>query len=143
MLKGFIRKADIILLIIIVFLGLIASAYVVMSKSSGDTVLIEVDGKLYGKYALSDDRTITIPETAKQDTSASQKTDKTKTRQQDYNVVTIKAGSVTMSSASCHNQVCVKHRSIKSSGESIICLPNKVLVRIDGKGEQKYDSISS
>ena len=44
MLKGFIRKADIVLLIIIVVLGLASSAYVVLSQTSGDTGIGEKDG---------------------------------------------------------------------------------------------------
>lgn len=136
MLKGFIRKADIVLLIIIVVLGLASSAYVVLSQTSGDTVIIEKDGELYGKYSLAEDRTITIPKDYESENSSDESNSK-------YNIVTIKDGSVTMTSASCHSQVCVKHHAIKSTGESIICLPNKVLVKIEGKGDQKYDSISS
>ena len=84
-----------------------------------------VDGKKYGVYSLSEDKTIAVK------------------RGNKLNVIRIKHGYVTMSEASCENQVCVKHKAISKTGESIICLPNKVVVSISGKEANKYDSVSS
>ena len=124
--KQYIKKADVILLIVLVIVGLASTAFVAMSKSSGDTVLIEKNGKLYGKYSLYEDETIVV----------------SKTGGTAENVVYIRNGKVKMHSATCKNQVCVRHASIDSAGESIICLPNRVVVRIEGKGGG-YDDISS
>ena len=44
------------------------------------------------------------------------------------NTIVIKNGEVFMKDANCKNQICVKHKKIKRSGESIVCLPNKVIV---------------
>ena len=122
--KQYIKKADIILLIVLVLVGLASTAYVAMSRSGGDTVIIEQRGELYGKYSLFEDRTITI--------------EGAKTK----NVVSISGGEVTMSESTCKNQVCVRHGAISAAGESIICLPNRVVVRIEGKGGG-YDAVSS
>ena len=46
------------------------------------------------------------------------------------NEIIIKKGIVYMEEASCKNQVCVKTGEISKKGESIICLPNKVIVEI-------------
>ncbi len=46
------------------------------------------------------------------------------------NTVIIKDGVVYMSNATCKNQVCVNTGKISKKGESIICLPNKVIVEI-------------
>ena len=59
------------------------------------------------------------------------------------NTVRIHNGEVSVTHASCHNQVCVKHKAIHTTGESIICLPNKMVVQIQGKGGDEYDAISS
>ena len=122
--KQYIKKADIILLIVLVLVGLASTAYVAMSRSGGDTVIIEQRGELYGKYSLFEDRTITI--------------EGAKTK----NVVSISGGEVTMSESTCKNQVCVRHGAIAAAGESIICLPNRVVVRIEGKGGG-YDAVTS
>jgi hypothetical protein len=39
-----------------------------------------------------------------------------------------------MDSASCKNQVCVDHGAISLKGDSIVCLPNRVVVEIKGEG---------
>ena len=44
------------------------------------------------------------------------------------NTVIIQNGEVFMESSNCKNQICVKHKKISRSGESIICLPNKVII---------------
>ena len=47
------------------------------------------------------------------------------------NTVVIKDGLVYMSDATCKNQVCVNTGKISKKGESIVCLPNKVIVEIE------------
>lgn len=46
------------------------------------------------------------------------------------NTVVIKDGVVFVKEASCKNQVCVNSGKISKKGESIVCLPNKVIVEI-------------
>ena len=46
------------------------------------------------------------------------------------NTVIIKDGEVFVQKADCKNQVCVKSGKISKKGESIVCLPNKVIVEI-------------
>lgn len=122
--KQYIKKADIVLLIVLVLVGLASAAYVAMSQTGGDTVIIEQNGDMYGKYSLFEDATITIE------------------GKDSKNIVTISGGEVTMSESTCKNQVCVRHGAITAAGESIICLPNRVVVRIEGKGGG-YDAVSS
>ena len=122
--KKYIKKADIILLIVLIVIGLASTVFVTMSKSNGSTVIIEQNGKMYGKYSLYEDKTINI------------KGDKTS------NTVQIKDGKVKMTESTCKNQVCVRHSEISSGGESIICLPNRVIVRIEGKGGG-YDAVTN
>lgn len=125
MFKGIIRKADILLALALILIGVGASLWISRYNTTGNRVIIESDGKTYGSYSLSENRTITV------------------TRGNRSNVVRILDGSVSVTEASCHNQVCVKHKPIHTTGESIICLPNKVVIKITGKGGSEYDGISS
>ena len=62
------------------------------------------------------------------------------------NVVEISGGTVSVTEASCKNQVCVRHGAISKTGESIVCLPNRLVVRIQsGSAEEGggYDSVTS
>ena len=147
--KQFIRKADIILLIVLVIAGLAASAALSMSRSAAGSdaeVIIESGGELYASYPLSEDRTVIVP--SPQEKSAAILPDDSRPASEQfthYNVVTISGGKVSVSEASCKNQVCVHHAGISQGGESIVCLPNRLVVRIDpgsGKGGG-YDSVTS
>ena len=46
------------------------------------------------------------------------------------NVVRIENGKVFMESAECPDQICVKQKPLNLSGRDIVCLPNKVTVRV-------------
>lgn len=52
-----------------------------------------------------------------------------------YNLLTVSASGVSMEAADCPDQICVHHIPIKSGGESIICLPHKLVVEIQGGTE--------
>ena len=125
MLKGFIKKADIVLFVVLVVIGLASSVYAVMSKSAGETVNIKLNGELYGTYSLLEDRSIEIKDGDKS------------------NTVVIKDGTVKVTESNCTNQVCVRHGKISSAGESIVCLPHKLVVSIEVRGGGKYDTISN
>ncbi|MCQ2547972.1 MAG: NusG domain II-containing protein [Clostridia bacterium] len=117
-----IKKADIILLIAIVIIGIASTVLVYSNNSSGSKVIVTVDGETYGTYSLSEDQRIEIRQGA------------------DTNVLIIKDGKAYMESANCKNQICVNHSPISKTKQVITCLPHKVLVTITG--EDDYDVVS-
>ena len=58
------------------------------------------------------------------------------------NLLVIKDGKAYVENASCPDGICSKHRPISYDGESIICLPNKVVVSIDKQDASAPDIIS-
>lgn len=48
-----------------------------------------------------------------------------------YNIVTVKDGSVMVQEANCANQVCVKTGQIRYEGEVIACLPHKMIIYLE------------
>lgn len=125
MFRNIIRKADIVLAIALIIIGGASSLALSYYDVAGSRVVVELNGQVYGSYSLSEDRTIQVR------------------HGNHFNQVKIKNGEVSVTEASCHNQVCVKHKAIHTTGESIICLPNKVIVKIQGEGGNEYDAISS
>ena len=92
--------------------------------SDGQMLKISVDGKVYGAYSLEDKQEIKIGDT---------------------NVCQIEEdGTVSMTEADCPDHLCVKQGKIKEFGESIVCLPNKVVLEIvtDKKTAEEIDSIA-
>lgn len=55
------------------------------------------------------------------------------------NRLVIKDGAVHMEEASCPDKVCIKQGTISKTGQSIVCLPNRVIVTITGTDSQKTD----
>lgn len=123
MFHGIFRKADVLLLVALILIGLASSLAIAGSRTAGSRVEILQDGKLYGSYTLMTDRTIRIE------------------RGDEYNIVKIRNGAVSVTEASCKNQICVEHASIRHSGESIACLPHRLSIHITGKGGS-YDAIA-
>lgn len=120
-----IKKADIILAVLLIIAGLAASLFSVISTDSGETVVVTVDGEEFGRYSLAEDRTITVK------------------KNNHTNEIIIKDGTVSMLFSDCANQVCVNTGAVSKTSQSIVCLPNKVMVEIEGGGEPEYDAISN
>lgn len=59
------------------------------------------------------------------------------------NQLVIQDGRAEMTWADCPDQICVHHTAISRAGESIICLPNKVVVSIVGGEEGELDAITN
>lgn len=121
-------KADILLILLMLFLTALLSLFpLLQSKKTGAKVRIQVKGETFGTYPLNKDRTIRIQ-------------DKEGKR---INTVRIRKGYVSMQYADCPDQLCVKMGKIHADGQSIVCLPHKVVVTVLGGEESDYDSIAN
>lgn len=118
-----IKKADIILAVALIIVGLAMSYILSFGQATGQQLIVSCDGEKFGSYSLFEDKEIVID------------------RDGHINKVTIKNGVVSMSFSDCHGQDCVHQGEISLSGETIICLPNKVVLEISG-GDTKYDTLS-
>ncbi|MEG0806285.1 MAG: NusG domain II-containing protein [Lachnospiraceae bacterium] len=120
------KKNDILLILILLLLS--AAAYVGIRFYGGYSTdnaqaLVTVDGTEYGRYPLSRDCTIKI-----------------KAGNKRYNVLVIQNGYADMREATCPDGVCVAHRKINKKGETLVCLPNKVVVEIINTDRAEVDS---
>ena len=106
---------DIIFIVALLLVLAIIGGCLLLFRKEGNTVKVTVDGQTFGTYSLDKNQTIEI------------KTEK------GYNLVVIENGTVRVEEASCPDGVCSSHRPIRFSGASIICLPNKVVVSIENK----------
>ncbi len=116
--KKYIKKADIVLAIILIIICGASCAAVYGIGTTGSMVKITVDGELYGTYPLDEDRVVEI------DSDFGE------------NALTISDGKALMTSASCPDKYCMnQHRNsggIDSTSQTIVCLPNHVAVSIEG-----------
>lgn len=116
-------RNDVILIIALLLAAGIAFVYLFVFRGKGNLVKITVDGELYGTYDLSSD--------ISQDIRSGK-------NGQELNRFVISDGKVYMEHASCPDGICVSHRAIFRDGESIVCLPNRVVITV--VTEDKTDS---
>ncbi|MDH5175011.1 MAG: NusG domain II-containing protein [Elusimicrobiota bacterium] len=57
-------------------------------------------------------------------------------------VIEVKEGRVRVVESSCFQKICVNTGWINKPGQNIVCLPNKVLVTIEGKKSPTMDAVS-
>ncbi|NLD19647.1 MAG: NusG domain II-containing protein [Clostridiales bacterium] len=117
-----VKKADIILAVFLIIIGFAMSGILSFGQPAADELLITVNGEKFGSYPLLEDNKITIKKNGH------------------INNVTIMDGNVSMNFSDCNGQDCVHQHEISKTGESIVCLPNKVMLEIKGKSDE-YDSI--
>ena len=123
------RKADIILFLVLCLLGAVMTVWSVRTAAaaaSGAEVIITIDGEEYGRYSLDTDRTISID------------------RNGNHNRIVISDSTVHMEESSCKNQICVHQGVINASGPMIVCLPNGVIaeIRASDSSQDEYDAVS-
>ena len=108
-------RNDIILIICLLLISVIGMFYLFVLRKNGDTITVTVDGKNYGTYSLSQNITEDIY---------------TGKNKEQHNRLIIKDGKAYMDPATCPDGICVDHAPIFRDGESIVCLPNRVVITV-------------
>ena len=115
------KKMDIILALTVVLVALGGFLlYNILGNKDAGLVVVEVNGEVYGEYELYDNQEILINDT---------------------NVLIIEGGVASMYEANCPDQICVEHASISKNGETIVCLPNKVVVTVKEAKDSELDAV--
>ncbi len=106
-------RNDILLIVLILLLSLSALILFLLNADDGNYVIVTLNGEEVGRYILSEDFTTDIC-----------------TENDGINTLVIENSEVYLSYANCPDKICVEHRKISLDGESIICLPHKLVVTI-------------
>ena len=93
------------------------------SQKSAGVVEIQIDGKVVETLDLQKERAFKI--------------------NGGTNTVQIENGKVKMAAANCPDQICVHQKAISRNGESIICLPNKIVLKIVDGEEAELDAVTN
>ena len=93
---------------------------------AGGTVVVTVDGEEYGRYDLAEEQKVLIYNDQNEVT----------------NTLLIKDHKADMIDADCRDLLCVKQKAIDRSGETIVCLPNRVVVSVEKAGQDGLDGFA-
>lgn len=118
------KKGDIIILAAVICAAVSVLLLINIFSSSGSTAVVEVNGVVAAELSLDEDTVYDV------------ETDGIVT-----NTVVIKNGCVSVINANCPDKICQNHKPVSKTGESIVCLPNRVIVTVQG-GDDEIDGVA-
>ena len=120
------RNDVIFIAVLLLVVSLIGAAFFFL-RGEGDTVTVSVDGKHYGTYPLHTDLTLSI---------------RTGEDGEEENLLVIRDGTARVESATCPDGICAAHKPISREGESIVCLPHRVVITVHTSDGEEPDLIA-
>lgn len=96
-----------------------------IGKKDGSLVEVSIDGNPIAIYSLKENQEMLITgETG------------------GTNLLVIRDGSACVKEATCPDKLCVYQKEIRKANETIVCLPNKVVIRVLGGEDSIYDAVT-
>ncbi|MCR4779113.1 MAG: NusG domain II-containing protein [Lachnospiraceae bacterium] len=118
------RRNELILVGLIV---LLAAGFFIYKKvapaKKGSEVVVSVFGREYARFPLNENREFPI------------------SYLNNLNLLVIEDGYAYIKEASCPDGLCVHQGKINKSGEIIVCLPNEVVITVEGPEDSGVDSV--
>ena len=108
------RKNDIILIAALVLIAGVALLCIRLNRTAGGTVKVTLDGKVVAQLPLGVDCTQVFES------------------DRGSNTLVIRDGGASVTEADCPDKVCVNQGVIRYDGESIVCLPHRLVVTVVG-----------
>ena len=116
------KKTDLILALAAIFAAVGIWLFYSAGAEKGLTAVVTVDGEVRAEMPLEETGDVTIE------------------TEWGYNIVHTENGQAFVTEADCRDQICVEHKKIEKTGETIVCLPHKMVVEIIG-GEEEVDMV--
>lgn len=118
------HKNDILLILAVLIGAAGLWLYTSFGRPSGAEVLVSLEGEELLRLPLSENVRETVGDGDK------------------FNVLVIEGGEAWIEDASCPDHVCVNSGKVSLDGQTIVCLPNKLVVSILGGEESGLDGVA-
>ena len=115
------RRADLIVIGSLLLLALVLWLVLGAFRTEGGEVVVRVDGVETERHALTEDGTFPLNGGS--------------------NILVIAEGQAWLSEADCPDRLCVRQGKIHYTGQSIICLPNRLTVTVEGGESDGIDAV--
>ena len=113
---------DALLMVVLLAVALLLWLFL-RGGEKGASVVVTVSGKEVGRYSLYEEQTVTFGD-------------------EDYNILQIKDGKASVIEANCGDHTCVRTGEVEKAGESIICLPHELVVKVVGGEQSEVDAVT-
>ena len=120
------KNGDIAVILVMIFIICFSSFSVASKNNEYDNLkcIIKVDGEIYKEIKLKENYNNFIEINSSFG----------------YNKISIEGNCVKMVGSDCDDGLCLKEKSISKPFESLICLPSRLIVYIEGESELNYVS---
>ncbi|MCH5251640.1 MAG: NusG domain II-containing protein [Lachnospiraceae bacterium] len=116
-----IQKADYILIFILLLSGVLLSYFCFTPPGgSGKNLEVRQNGSLILTLPLRENASRTISSSSG-----------------GSNTFKIEKGAVTITDATCNDKICLHSGSISKTGETVVCLPHRLVLSISGESEEE------
>ena len=112
---GRLFKNDVIFILVLLLVVAVLGLCFTLFRGEGDEVVVMVDGKVFGTYALAENTIVEI---------------RTGEQSEELNLLVIEDGKAYVQTATCPDGICAGHKPISREGESIVCLPHRVVITV-------------
>ena len=116
------HRNDAILVAVLLVLGGALALFLYVTRQGGGYVSVQIDGVTVMELPLNEDTQIVLGDGGR------------------TNVLVIENGTARVIEASCPDQICVNHGAVRYAGESIVCLPHKLVVTVEGGQASDVDA---
>ena len=115
------HRNDIFLTAALLLLGGTLALFLWLTRQAGGTVSVQIDGELAMELPLDRDAELVLGEGGH------------------TNRLVIRGGTAQVVEASCPDKICVGQGPVQYAGESIVCLPHKLVITVRGGAENGID----
>lgn len=113
------RYGDFLIFLLFALIGLSVFLFNIgLFNRDGDFLEVSKDAQVIARLELSEDQIYSTPDGG--------------------NTLQIQDGVVSMIEANCPDQLCVHTKPLTNSSGSIVCLPNRLALRIIGKDDEEH-----
>ena len=112
--------ADLVLIVVLMLFAITSLFIVSYLQTQGETVQIFLNNQMKYQYKLNKDKNLIIE------------------NQKDFIQIVVKDKKVWVDDSSCPAKICKKMGKISKTGQTIVCVPNKIFIQIIGENEEKY-----
>lgn len=117
------KKNDLILIGVILAAAVLIFVYSLLTRTGGAYAVVTVDGEEIGRYRLDEPfETEIVTDLGR-------------------NILVIADGKARVTEADCPDGLCVSQKDICYEGETIVCLPHRLIVTIEGGLTGEIDGI--
>lgn len=115
------RRGDLLAIVLVLVLAAAVALFFIPNRGTTENAMVQIyrDGKLIQELSLESDQSILI--TGEYE-----------------NTVVIRDGRACIGQSNCPGEDCVHSGWISSPGRSVVCLPNRVEIRITGSSEVDF-----